>query len=192
MDLESYRIYFNRRFHPNLPEHIDIQASDPTIAGIVEGKFLVEGDDPGDLIDSIYQIDPETNAVEDRHIDYDVYVDPYVIRRVPMSQAFRFNPASAGSLSKVGAWRMYLQRLQQPIQGRYTMQSEAVTIGPDNQEAASTVYQFDDPEFLQGIISVFNWAGLDWHNYLHPIFEIIRDPRHPTASHPRIQEVTFD
>jgi hypothetical protein len=116
----------------------------------------------GPFIREVSQYNPRTSTWEDLRYDRDD--DPHVINGGE-DIAFTYDEEDEAEVTKAEAWRIHLNEigLAHPIRSRYTAEVD----GRDG----SVIVQFDDPAYLQGIMTVYNWAGLNWRHDIGPIFE---------------------
>jgi hypothetical protein len=159
------RIIINPERRPHgLPESVTMDLSPETLAGLLVGQELIEDDDPQSFLQSVDRFNPETGHWDP--VRYGEMLDPHELFTLRDSPGFTFNP----SRSRHQAWEEFLAHHSlEMVDSPYTLQARHVG-SPDYYE----YYQFDTPEFLQGIITVLNWAGVNWRDYLGPIFQFLR------------------
>jgi hypothetical protein len=166
------RIHFNPLpSSSHLPDTLEVMVTQPKLAGILVGQRLIEGKRFGSFIQNIWIIDPTLHQwrpldVEDR-IEFN---RPHHLLTYGGDQGFIYDPTQG--LSEDDAWHRYLNWRMRPhpksITEQYTMQVESPSQGPHR---LFEYYQYTDPDFLRGIQEVFEWAGLNWKDYVGPIIQ---------------------
>jgi hypothetical protein len=164
--MEHIRIIFNPQRRPlEFPESVTLNMSPETLAGILVGQELVEGDDFQSFLEAVERLNSTTGEWEP--VSYSEFLDPHELFSLRDSPGFTFNP----NMSRWRAWEEFLANHNSldMLDSRYTLQARHVE-PPDSYE----YYQFDTAEFLRGIITILTWAGVNWRDYLGPIFQFIR------------------
>jgi hypothetical protein len=171
--MDEFQIYFHPARRPvNFPEvfALALPHGSSIMAGIVIGTVMLQHPDDPSLIDDIESRNDEGNW---ESINSEDFLYPHLIRRCNISMAFCHDEMRS-PLTKAEAWRYHLNWLRPqhnldsiPFTQPYTTQ---ICNHPASPERRCYFIQFTQPEFIQGLLTVFNWSGVDWHEYLGPIF----------------------
>jgi hypothetical protein len=162
------RIQFNPRLS-HLSDTLELMVTQPELAGILVGQRVIEGKGVGSFIQDIQILDPTTHQWRPLDVDDRIRFNrPHHLLTYGGNQGFAYNPIL--NLSEEEAWHRYLNWKMgshpKPITERYTMQVESPSPSPNR---VFEYYQYTDPDFLKGIQEAFEWADLNWNDYIGPI-----------------------
>jgi hypothetical protein len=165
--MDEFRIHFHPARRPiNFPEVFPVTCphGSSTMTGIVIGTILLQHPDDPSLIDDI-ECRNDDNGWDS--INSEDFLYPHLIQRCDYARRFLYD-ATRIPMTKAQAWQYHLEWIRiSSIRQPYTLQIYNHVASPDRR---CYFLQFTQPEFIQGLMTVFNWSGVDWHEYLGPIF----------------------